>query len=72
MLAVVERVRDSSNELAVVVPLAAGAEASVVPGDGAGVRSGGGSDLGISRSSRGGEGQAKAREGGGNEGNHFG
>lgn len=71
VLAVVERVRDGNNELAVVVDLAAGAAASIIPGYGAAVgRSCAGFCLSGSR--RAGEGQAENRECGCNEGNHFG
>lgn len=70
MLAVVERVRDGANEFVVVVSLAAGAEASIIPGDGATVgRSC--ADFGLSGSRRAGKGQAESSESGGNEGNHF-
>lgn len=69
MLAVVERGGDGANEFVIVVSLAAGAEAGIIPGDGASVgRSCAGFCLSGSR--RAGEGQTESSESGGNERNH--
>lgn len=69
MLAVIKRVRDGANEFVVVVSLAAGAEAGIIPGDGTSVgRSCAG--FGLSGSRRAGEGQAESSESGDNERNH--
>lgn len=70
VLAVVERGRDGGDELAVVVGLTAGAEAGVVPGDGAGAVDGGAS-VGLGGSGGGGEGHGDGGEGSESEGDHF-